>query len=212
MDEDFEFFLENIGPPVSARLVPKQVIEKYTGVLPSQLLTYWKEYGWAGYGSGVFWVVDPEEYQPVVKAWIDRTPLAQEDSFYVIGRGAFGRLHFWGRETGVALSIDAVHATAYLGSARLTGEKEDLGIRAFFSRQDQDRNDCDDDSGEPLFERALERLGRLSSDEMYGFVPARAMGGNGSLTTLKRVKAIEHLVFLAQLVPLRIHRLPGIQS
>jgi hypothetical protein len=37
---------------------------------------------------------------------------------------------------------------------------------------------------------------------MYGFVPAIALGGPGTLNTLQKVKTIEHLTFLSQLSPL----------
>ncbi|EGH49688.1 hypothetical protein PSYPI_47778, partial [Pseudomonas syringae pv. pisi str. 1704B] len=38
----------------------------------------------------------------------------------------------------------------------------------------------------------------LKSDEIYGFVPALALGGPMELKNLQRVKLIEHLEFLSQ--------------
>ncbi|WP_229381237.1 DUF1851 domain-containing protein [Shewanella psychropiezotolerans] len=51
----------------------------------------------------------------------------------------------------------------------------------------------------PLFERAMALLGPLEADEMYGFVPALAIGGAPKLENLQKVKVIEHLTFLADL-------------
>jgi len=39
---------------------------------------------------------------------------------------------------------------------------------------------------------------------MYGFVPALALGGALTLSNLRKVKAVEHLVILAQLAPLDV--------
>ena len=68
-----------------------------------------------------------------------------------------------------------------------------------FCALDREGNDF-----ENVFTPALRRLGRIKYDEMYGFVPALALGGASSVDHLERVKAVEHLVMLAQLAPLRV--------
>lgn len=55
-----------------------------------------------------------------------------------------------------------------------------------------------------LFSPALARLGGLKNDEMYGFLPALALGGPATLDHLQKVPAVEHLVMLAQLSDLRV--------
>jgi len=54
------------------------------------------------------------------------------------------------------------------------------------------------------FAHAKQRLGRVGRDEMYGFVPALALGGASDVAKLEKVKAIEHLVLLAQLDELKV--------
>lgn len=73
--------------------------------------------------------------------------------------------------------------------------------------QSREANDLDD-----LFEKALRTLGPLQVDEMYGFVPALALGGPADLTHLQKVKTIEHLTFLSQLAPLTDWGFPDIDS
>jgi hypothetical protein len=63
-------------------------------------------------------------------------------------------------------------------------------------------------AGKPLFARARKKLGVLAAGEMYGFVPALALGGTASVATLEKVAIIEHLDILAQLGPLRIFENP----
>ncbi|WP_426342232.1 GAD-like domain-containing protein [Pseudoduganella sp. S-14] len=79
-DEHFEFFLEKMGPTVHKRCVPAQSVERFRGKLPDQLLAYWEEHGWCGYADGLFWTVDPSEYQPVLEAWIAGTGFMTQDA------------------------------------------------------------------------------------------------------------------------------------
>jgi hypothetical protein len=76
-------------------------------------------------------------------------------------------------------------------------EEFDTSVQSFFASKRPENNDFDG-----LFSPTLHELGPLQSDEMYGFVPAIALGGPGTLNTLQKVKSIEHLTFLSQLSPL----------
>ena len=72
-------------------------------------------------------------------------------------------------------------------------------MQVFFGSLSRDSNDFDG-----MFHPAFKKLGRLKHDEMYGFVPALALGGPATLEHLQKVKAVEHLVVLAQLAPLDV--------
>jgi hypothetical protein len=55
----------------------------------------------------------------------------------------------------------------------------------------------------------LKKLGPcLKPDGMYGFVPALALGGPATLGHLQKVKTLEQLVRLAQLLELRVMKTP----
>ncbi len=211
MDENFEFFLENMGPCIKRRGVPSSSIERYRGKLPDQLLAYWKEYGWCGYAEGLFWVVNPEEYEPVLEACIGNTFFMEKDAYHIIARSAFGHLYFWGEKTGDSLRILPWNALAFPSneSERFISQKKNNEVlQWFFGGLDKCYLEIEDDHEKPLFDRALKKLGRLSSDEIYGFVPALALGGPAELNHMEKLKAVEHLVFLAQLAPLEIMENP----
>jgi hypothetical protein len=199
MDEDFAGFLNDFGPAFDKRYVPPSSIERYRGKLPDQLLSYWAEHGWCGYANGLFWTVDPQEYDPVLEAWIGDTPFMEQDAYHLIARSAFGELYFWGEKTGDSLGIFAPGSYCIPRKSRFVGEKMDFGMRLFFGALSRKVNDF---AG--MFTPALEKLGRLKHDEMYGFVPALALGGTSTLANLQKVKAVEHLVLLAQLAPLDV--------
>ncbi len=201
MDEDFEYFLEKLGPAFDRQEVPTSSIERYRGKLPDQLLAYWQEHGWSGYADGLFWTVNPQAYEPALEAWIGNAPFMEQDGLHIIARSAFGGLYVWGERAGYALKLFSPGAFVLPISPR-TGSLEDE-MRWFFSFRDREENDFDD-----LFAPALKKLGSLQHDEMYGFVPALALGGTASLDHLQKVKAVEHLVLLAQLSELRVLNRP----
>jgi hypothetical protein len=118
--------------------------------------------------------------------------------YHVIARSAFGTLYLWGEQTGDTLRIFAP-ASCGFSSAADNDVDRDFQMRVFFGSLWRDTNDV-----EGLFAPALKQLGRLAHDEMYGFVPALALGGAPTLANLKKVKAVEHLVILAQIEPLYV--------
>lgn len=198
MDEDFEYFLEKMGPSIDRRYVPPSSIERYRGKLPDQLLSYWEKHGWCGYADGLFWTVDPQEYEPALEAWIGDTPFMEQDAYHVIARSAFGELYFWGEKTGSSLGVFAPGSFCIPSESGVV-ENLDFEMRMFFGGLSRNGNDF-----EKMFTPALKKLGRLKPDEMYGFVPALALGGTSTVDHLQKVKAVEHLVLLAQLAPLDV--------
>jgi len=198
MDENFEYFLEKMGPAFDRQYVPVSSMDRYRGKLPDQLLKYWDEFGWCGYADGLFWTVNPQDYEPVLDAWIGETPFMEQDAYHIIARSAFGDLYFWGEKTGYTLLVCATGSYAVPQRASRASTL-DIAAQRFFGMCNSEENDFGDH-----FAPALKKFGRLKSDEMYGYVPALAMGGSDDFSHLQKLKAIEHLVFLAQLSELRV--------
>ena len=208
MDEHFEGFLQDFSPAIDKRDLPASSIERYRGKLPDQLLTYWQEHGWCGYADGVFWTVDPQDYEPVLAAWIGNTPFMEIDAYHVIARSAFGDLYLFGERHHQKLHIVAPDARMLPPRAGIPDSNQ--SIRAFFSSRSRRACDFSDVTGTQLLYPAIKKLGRLKYDEMYGFVPALALGGPATLKHLQTVKAVEHLVLLAQVSELGVMAAPSI--
>ena len=198
MDKVFARFLEKFGGPVDRQEVPVSSIDRYRGRLPNQLLEYWAEHGWCGYGDGIFWLVNPQEYDGVVSSWIERTTFEERDTYHLIARSAFGDLYLWGEKTGASLKITSVLSRYTTHTSIFTGEQMDKGLRNFLLSREVDSNDYGD-----LFKPAKKKLGTLHHDEMYGFVPALMFGGPDTLDHLEKVKAVEHLTLLSQITELQ---------
>ena len=198
MDKIFARFLEKFGGPVDRQEVPTSSIERYKGKLPNQLLEYWAEHGWCGYGDGIFWIVNPQEYDGVVASWLEGTKYEQRDAYHLIARSAFGDLYLWGEKTGASLKITSVLSRCVFSNFEITSEEMDRQLRGFLLSRNVDSNDYGD-----MFKPAKKKLGTLRHDEMYGFVPALMFGGPDTLDHLEKVKAVEHLILLSQITELQ---------
>jgi hypothetical protein len=207
MDQFMENFLgfEGFGPPINRREVPPEKIEKFRGKLPDKLLEYWQTYGWCGYAKGLFWTVDPDEWDDVIDDWLGETSFVEKDAYYVIARSAFGKLVLWGTQTGQSLRVVAPYGWVYPSfDPDFKEDGPDLSVQLFFSASSRDTYDETDTEEKPLFERALEKLGPLDHDTMYGFVPALALGGEPKLERLQKLDAHVHLNILSQVTELQI--------
>ncbi|WP_293371847.1 GAD-like domain-containing protein [Nevskia sp.] len=208
MDTSFQFFYEDegFGPAIHSIPVPVESQRKYQGKLPDQLLKYWHQYGWSGYGEGLFWTVNPDDYAPVVAAWLEGTGFIDDEEHHVIARSAFGELFLWGEKSGQNLSITSCWSMIFPRDQRekIKAGRGDVLASRFFSSTTKKELDDTDENEKPMFQRAMRKLGPLAPDEMYGFVPALVLGGKCEVKFLRKVKAIEHLLMLAQLQAPRV--------
>ncbi|KAF7762973.1 hypothetical protein PUND_b0285 [Pseudoalteromonas undina] len=213
MNEYFKDFYdyEGFGPPIKGTKPEQITIDSYKKELPNRLIEYWQKYGFCGWGDGILWVVNPEDYSEVLKKWLDETHFAERekagiDKYHVIARGAFGRLFVWGETSGQSIKINPLFGMLIPSdeSADLINDGPDMLIDLFFASSSKSDFEEEDEAERPLFERALKQLGPLEFDEMYAFVPALALGGTNKLENLKKVKVIEHLNFLADLGEKRV--------
>jgi len=208
MNEYFEDFYDyaGFGPAIKTIMPSKETLDFFKGKLPDRLLEYWQQYGFSGWGDGIFWLVNPQDYHEILQTWLEDTEFAKRenngiDKYYVIGRGAFGDLVVWGRASGQSLDINSNFGMLFPTDSTedLVEDGEELTIDLFFATMSKAPLDQKDINEKPLFEHALKNLGPLEADEMYAFVPALALGGVNKLENLQKVKAIEHLNFLAEL-------------
>lgn len=208
MDQFMENFLgfKEFGPPFLKRDVPLEKIEKFRGKLPDKLLEYWGDYGWCGYANGLFWTVDPDEWEGELDAWIGDTEFMEHDAYYVIARTAFGELIIWGEKTGQSLKVITAYGMIFpsFNEEKFKKRGSDRAIQLFFSATSRDSFDLLDMSKKPIFERALKKLGPLDHDTMYGFVPALALGGEASIEHLEKLNAHVHLDIISQVTELQI--------
>ncbi|USX11288.1 DUF1851 domain-containing protein [Oxalobacteraceae bacterium OTU3CAMAD1] len=182
-------------------------LSKYREELPATLLEFWTEVGWSGYANGLMWSTNPDQFTPILDAWLGSLNFFKQDSYNVVARGAFGKLYLWGKSTGSSIIIDPLISMITTVEPRLDPSKSDTAITSFFLSKEKKNFDFEDHKEKPLFARALKKLGPLKVDEMYGFEPALSIGGVPKLENLVKVKMIEHLVLLSQLGQIEVTHL-----
>jgi hypothetical protein len=177
-------FRKRHRPVSDSRPVSADVIARYADRLPAAILEEWKRSGWCAYGDGFLWTTDPAEYVDVMSDW-----LPSVDGIHALLRTAFGGIVYWD-------GTDMHYLDVLLGDTSLLPRRADILF---------DGTLCDDDYLNDvlrldLFQQARPKLGKLTRDECYGFLPPLALGGPGTLDTLSRVDLSVHLALLAQAV------------
>ncbi len=203
IQETLEIMDEEVGQITYSQAVPETSFEKYQGILPDALLTIWKKAGWASWGNGIFWTVNPADYNDLVELWLEGTPFPEIDHYHIIARSAFGKLYAWGQNNNQYFTISCpVNAIiAQDKKIRTLASDSNLSLGVFFSGSDKEEFDMEDENGESLFDQALKKLGPLAADEVYGFEPPLFAGGAAALRVdhLAKLKLDQHLTILRQL-------------
>lgn len=199
-DEDFEGFIADFGEATERSSVSDADIATWRGVLPSQLLQYWREEGWCGYANGLVWTVNPSDFEDIKDEWLNDTPLEHIDKFHVIARTAFGKMFLWGEKTGNSVVISPYTSTisGLEKNLKRTIDDPDFYIRTFFGFLTKNRCDVKDEDGRRLFDRAVKKLGPLRTHEVFGFEPALVLGGRMDLINISKLNLDAHLTILRQ--------------
>ncbi len=151
--------------------------------LPDLLADFLIAHGEALWGGGLLVSLSPDNWDEILEEWLDEPGKAS-----VFMRTAFGRLFFW--QEGEIW---------YLNPHSGKVGKVIKDPQAFLDKFCLDANIREKAFMEPLFKKSVKKLGAPEPDEMYGFVPALALGGAPELRYVKRVPVREHLSLLAGL-------------
>jgi hypothetical protein len=157
MEEYYEYFLEKLGSASGQREVPLSSLSEYADKLPEQLLKQWSEYGWCGYAEGLFWTVNPAEYEELIRTWLDDSGIPDSDFYHTIARSAFGDLYLWHEKTGNWLNVTAPYARFHKTQEVVRSDEFNDEIALFFASRNRESNDLDD-----LFQQALKNSARYN--------------------------------------------------
>ena len=205
IDEGFDYFLEKFGQPDWQQPVDQATLDYYRGKLPSKLLFYWQHFGFCRFKQGLFWMVNPADYEDELAIWLDEE-ITRKDNYYVIARSGFGKLYVWGEKTGHAYTITPTRGWVY----QEEGDKKDIAegyadkkLELFFGFSKLDHTDIYDNNDKPLFKRCIKKFGALDYDEMFGFVPALAISDNASIKNVDKMNIFVHLNLLPDLIEIQ---------
>lgn len=189
---------EDNGAFSNRRAVPDGLLEEFTGKLPGFLLELWQQHGFGSWANGLYNLCNPHEFDGLLSQVFHADADFSHKDCHVFAYSAFGELHVWSERHWVT-KIDLLHGTLSCPNLIDTARKKNADANMLFALVIRESLNAYDDDDKPLFARARKRLGDLEPGECYGFFPALAMGGAPKLENIKRVKALEHFLFLAQL-------------
>ncbi|VEG29525.1 GAD-like domain-containing protein [Actinomyces howellii] len=192
-----------VGLPVT-----DEHLERFAGVLPDSVLHVWRRFGFEGFGQGRTWVTDPLRWAPVVEAWLDGVDLPFDDQgWWCLTRTALGGMALWGEVSGPVLEIDPLSAVVrvhppaaqHMGSRVM---RERMGALLLVDPMEDFYED--EDSERDLIDVAVEVLGPVGPDEVYGVTPPGAPMTRVEVAALSVQDAAEHLIDRARSVERRL--------
>ena len=195
MHPDIEYFLKKLGAPMVSEPVPKEVLARYHGIFPDAFVDMWQSEGFCGYWEGLYWTVNPDDYQGYIERWLEGSPY-EGHQCYVYARTAFGIFYFYNATLKRAESINPVfHSFRVFKSAleEVDGNFEfDFLIRLSGFRKESF------DSLE-YFNAALEKFGPLNANEIYGFQPFIALAGDAPFENLDKLDLFVYFELMHQM-------------
>ena len=154
-------FLSFFQPANNLVKANSEVINKYEKILPSEIISLWKKYGFGNYGEGVLKIVDPTLYKKNLDKWLN---IASDDNIpFMIN--AFGDIYYIKRLTETMYEINLLSITyrkyKYCASS----------ISEFFTNYITEPSVIGTDLNARIYLYAEESVGRLDNNSIYTFNP-----------------------------------------
>lgn len=163
--------------------VPKGVISEYDGRLPKDIIELWNEYGFGSFLNGYLKVINPHDYDDIVKeSYFDA-----DKGIPVMVTGLGDVITY---EEGYMVGI----FYRYSDSSVLK-----KGTELFF-RDLMDEWYVNNKIKNQQYTKAVVKYGLLGYDECFGYVPLLGMGGKERVENLQKVKIKEHIELITQMV------------
>ena len=163
--------------------VPEEIIQKYEGIIPDEMIEVWKEYGFGMTADGYLRVINPDEYIEVVTKIFDYG----EDIVPVFITG-MGDIIVYENE-GYLLYVNVRHQSrGYIG--------DDFELTMKRMKTEDFRSHVL--SWEP-YKEAVERYGTPNYEECFGYEPLLSLGGGESVDNLRKLNLKVHLDIISQM-------------
>ena len=181
---NFAYFVECYGNPNDLVFTKDEELAGKKDILPSNLIVFWKEYGFGSYAEGLIWTHPPSIFDDLIEEWTGLLPHKAS----LIFRTSFGDFCLW------------IQGRAYLFDvhARNVHElTEDIGfLFDYILCREQFLTNVFRSN---LHSQSVSKLGKLKADECFTFVPAIGLGGSETIEHIQKVEMREHLALLAQI-------------
>jgi hypothetical protein len=175
--------------------VPQEVINKYKGILPDELVAIWKTMGFGIYEEGFLQLVNPDEYDFVFD-YVDK--LLEPSIIWAVT--ALGDLIMWEGNENWTIASDEGDRNNLINVRKCSSHVIGGGMDGFldiFLADKEYWSDKDYFAAKPYLD-IKGKLPLLKYGECYGYVPAIALGGSASMKNLKIVDAKTYIDIIGQ--------------
>ncbi|HBF37740.1 MAG TPA: hypothetical protein DDW50_10500 [Firmicutes bacterium] len=162
----------------------EELINKYTMKIPELLLEIWKQYGFGNTLNGYLKIVNPDLFQAILK-----NVYVRNESAIVLFVTSMGDFIVWEDNKYLIL--------LNFRRGRIKGISS--GFKFFFSDLEDEAFYQDTLDWLP-YPEAVGKLGKPKYDECFGYVPILGLGGLEKVENLSKVKLIEHIYLINQLM------------
>lgn len=200
-----DYMVRTLGPPRQAESVRAEDAIAYKDRVPPRLIRFWQEHGRGSYLDGMYWICDPAPFRAVLDLVFKDDPEFDGAEMTAVSYDAFGDLKMWHR---VRANMIVHFATSQVFCSPESSHIDQFGKRFSDDYMISTTVAIVPSQYEPstlaFLGEARRRLGSLAPGEVYGFFPALQLGGAYAVENLRRVRAVEHFMLLAQLAPMNL--------
>ena len=169
-------FLNCYGPDEKLDQVYDDVIDRYHNILPDEFLALWYNFGFGNYGGGILKVINPDEFKKNLYLWIRK----EDPNCIPFMITAFGDIFYYRKESN----------TYYLLSIHYRKEKKCADSLEEFISYITSAQAIHTDLRAGLYIEAEKKLGSLSNDDIYMFVPSIQFGGKEIVDNIQKAEAV----------------------
>ncbi|WP_204319043.1 T6SS immunity protein Tdi1 domain-containing protein [Pelistega ratti] len=191
-----EFISRNMNTYIKIADVPENIIDKYKGILPEELIYIWKKMGFGIYENSFLQLINPEDYNFIFE-YVD-TILEPTIPW---GITALGDILFWEGNKGWTIAPDEGNRFFLLNirscKRGVIGDI-DATLNTFIGREFFIKDK--DFFNSKAYLDIKDKLPKLNYGECYGYIPALALGGSKSIKNLKVVDAKAYIHLIGQAV------------
>ena len=165
--------------------MPKEIIEKYKGQVPDEVIEIWKNYGLGSFLNGYLRVINPDDY----KELIEDTYFSGKESIPLFTT-AFADVITWQENEYIGIVLYRLEDFEIMAS----------GMDFFFSDIYTEKNFTDKYFDLKLYEKAVKKYGELEYNQSFCFVPLLGLGGKKSVDNLDKGDTLRHIYLITELV------------
>lgn len=164
--------------------IKQELLHRYKTILPDELIKIWEDNGLARLMGGYLKVVNPEDYQELLKETYFRGNIS-----IPILVTALGDIVTFEEDQYIGM-VKYKNGNFVMLAKNFKRFIQNLGDDYFLEKYFQI----------PQYIEAVNKLGKLEQDECFGYVPLLGLGGSEKIQNLKKVKIREYIELISQLV------------